>query len=249
MQEAARVIQRSEGQLTTIEQRLEELDSQQKLLQGSLAQRHGQIATLLSAMQRIGRNPPPVIITRREDALQMVRSAMLLGRAFPELRDQATDLSTRLSDLARVMDETKVQRDRRVGETSRLKDQQIRLASLMETKRQTQSERQEQLEEVRKAAADISKNVTDLSELIGRLDRAVAENTALGSYEKKVASLPRTAIARSDSRARASRCRPGSSCAGRRSSPERAGKEDGCSRTAQSRAIDRTGSAGRPDVG
>jgi murein hydrolase activator len=190
LQDTARLIQRSEGQLTTIEARRDELESQQTLLQGSLAQRHGQIASLLSAMQRMGRNPPPVIITRREDALQMVRSAMLLARAFPELRGQAEDLAGRLNELARVMAEIKGERDKLVAETSRLKDGQLRLASLMETKRQTLSESQEQLEEVRKAAAEISKNVTDLSELISKLDRAVAENTDLGAYEKQAAAQP-----------------------------------------------------------
>ena len=55
-------------------------------------------------MQRMGRNPPPVIVTQREDALQMVRSAMLLARAFPELKTQADELSRRLQDLVRVID-------------------------------------------------------------------------------------------------------------------------------------------------
>ena len=195
LQDTARLIQRSEGQMSTIEARRDELDSQQKLLQGSLVQRHGQIAALLAAMQRMGRNPPPVIITKREDALQMVRSAMLLARAFPELRTQAEDLAGRLNELARVMSDIKHERDKLESETTRLKDAQLRLASLMEVKRQTLSERQEQLEEVRKAAGEISKNVTDLSELITKLDRAVASNTSLGAYEKQTAaaSAPLTA--------------------------------------------------------
>ena len=187
LQDTARLIQRSEGQMTAIEARRDELESQQKLLQGSLAQRHGQISSLLSAMQRMGRNPPPVIVTKREDALQMVRSAMLLARAFPELRSQAEELGGRLTELARVMGDIKGERDKLETETGRLKDAQLRLASLMETKRQTLSERQEQLEEVRKAAAEISKSVTDLSELITKLDKTVADNTSLGAYEKQAA--------------------------------------------------------------
>ena len=46
-------------------------------------------AKLLAALQRMGRNPPPVIVTRREDALAMVRSAMLIATTFPEMRTQA----------------------------------------------------------------------------------------------------------------------------------------------------------------
>jgi murein hydrolase activator len=188
LQDTAKRVQRSEGQLTVIEARREELDSQQKLLQGSLAVRHDQISKLLSAMQRMGRNPPPVIITKREDALQMVRSAMMLARAFPELRSQANELSGRLTELARVMGEIKSEREKLEAETSRLKDAQLRLAGLMETKRQSLSERKEQLDEVSKAAAEIARNVTDLSDLIAKLDRTISERTSMGDYEKKMAA-------------------------------------------------------------
>ncbi len=193
LQDTARLVQRSEGRMTAMEARRDELESQQKLLQGSLAQRHDQIAKLLSAMQRMGRNPPPVIITKREDALQMVRSAMMLARAFPELRTQADELTGKLNELARVMGEIKSERDKLEAETSRMKDAQLRLAGLMESKRQSVSERQEQLDEVRKAAAEISRNVTDLSELITKLDRTVADRTAMGEYEKRIAALSQQA--------------------------------------------------------
>lgn len=83
--ETADLIKKSEAQLTTIETRLGELEEQERILKGSLNQRNNQIAKLLSALQRMGRNPPPVLITQREDALEMVRSAMLLSAAFPNL--------------------------------------------------------------------------------------------------------------------------------------------------------------------
>ncbi|MCK9909835.1 hypothetical protein MXD81_11895, partial [Microbacteriaceae bacterium K1510] len=101
--ETADLIKRSEAQLTTIETRLGELQDQERILKGSLNQRNDQIAKLLSALQRMGRNPPPVLITQREDALEMVRSAMLLSAAFPELGSQAKVLTARLNELARVM--------------------------------------------------------------------------------------------------------------------------------------------------
>ena len=101
--DTARLIQQSEGQLNLIESRLGDLEAQEKQVRGSLAQRQGSISALLAAMQRMGRNPPPVMVTRREDALSMVRSAMLLAAAFPELRGQALGLAEQLNDLVRVM--------------------------------------------------------------------------------------------------------------------------------------------------
>lgn len=195
LMETASLIQRSEAQMTAMEARLGELDAQEKLVRGSLERRHGSIAKLLSALQRMGRNPPPVMVTRREDALQMVRSAMLLAAAFPELRSQALELAGRLNELARIMGEIRTEGENLRAETTRLNDTRLRLAGLMEAKRQSQAERQAELSEVRKAAADIARNVNDLSELIQRLDKVVSERTGLGDYEKEADKAPSASAA------------------------------------------------------
>ncbi|MBS0235009.1 MAG: peptidoglycan DD-metalloendopeptidase family protein [Proteobacteria bacterium] len=184
--ETAALIQRSEGQMTAIEGRLSELEEQERIVRGSLAQRHGEIAALLSALQRMGRNPPPVLVTRREDALKMVRSAMLLSSAFPGLRDQALSLGTQLADLQRVMGNIRTEGARLQAETDRLNEARTRLASLMEAKKLTLADRQSQLSSVRTTTADISKSVTNLSDLINKLDVAVKEKTTLGSYEEEL---------------------------------------------------------------
>ena len=183
--ETADLIKKSEAQLTTIETRLGELDEQQRILKGSLNQRNDQIAKLLSALQRMGRNPPPVLITQREDALEMVRSAMLLSAAFPELGTQAKALTVRLTELVRVMTEIRTQRDQLRTEMTRLTDARTRLAGLMEEKKVTLDQRQSELKSMRTAAADISRNVNDLNELISKLDQAVKDNTGLGAYDEQ----------------------------------------------------------------
>jgi septal ring factor EnvC (AmiA/AmiB activator) len=186
--ETAKLIQQSEGQLSLIESRLGELEAQERHLRGSLESRHGSIAALLAAMQRMGRNPPPVMVTRREDALTMVRSAMLLASAFPELRGQAMALSEQLNDLLRVKASIRTEGEKLRAETSRLNDARVRLAGIQEQKRQSLAERQAELAQVRQAAAEISKSVADLGDLIAKLDREVAERTGLGSYEKEIAA-------------------------------------------------------------
>ena len=175
--DTARLIQKGEAQMTGIESRLGELEVQEKLLRGSLSQRHDSIARLLAAMQRMGRNPPPVMITRREDALQMVRSAMVLAAAFPEMRKEALELAGRLNELARVMGDIKSEGEKLKAEAVRMNESRTSLALLMETKRQTLAERQTDLEKVRREAVEIAKNVGDLNELIAKLDRAVAAHT------------------------------------------------------------------------
>ncbi|MBN9246490.1 MAG: peptidase M23, partial [Hyphomicrobium sp.] len=184
--ETAALIQRSEAQMTSIEGRLSELEEQERVVKGSLAQRHGQISGLLTALQRMGRNPPPVLVTRREDALKMVRSAMLLSSAFPDLRDKAVALGAQLADLQRVMGNIRTEGARLQAETERLNEARTRLASLMEVKKQTLADRESELQSVRVATADITKSVTNLSELINRLDTTVTQQTGLGAYNDEL---------------------------------------------------------------
>jgi len=186
--ETADLIKKSEGQLTSIENRLGELGAQEKILKGSLNERQGQIAKLLSALQRMGRNPPPVLITQREDALKMVRSAMLLAAAFPQLGNQAKALAARLNELLRVMTEMRAQSEQLRTETARLNDAKTRLAGLLDAKKTSLEERQGELKRMRMVSAEISESVTDLNELISKLDQAVKENTGLGAYEKETAA-------------------------------------------------------------
>jgi septal ring factor EnvC (AmiA/AmiB activator) len=188
--ETGKLIHSSEAQLSLIESRQGELQSQERHLRGMLEQRHETIAALLAAMQRMGRNPPPVMITQRDDALAMVRSAMLLASAFPNLREQATSLADQLKDLARVMGSIRTEGDKLKAETERLAEARTRLAALQESKRQSLTERQAELSSVRDAASKISKSVEDLSDLISRLDKEVGERTGLGVYAEKEAKTP-----------------------------------------------------------
>lgn len=173
LMDMAALVQKSEEEMTAIETRLAGLERQERDIRTSLAREHGKISGILAALQRMGRNPPPVIVTRREDALQMVRSAMLLGVAFPGLRSEAEALTGKLTDLVSIMDSIHREGDSLRAERERLTTTQARLASLLETKKQTLAERQAELRQVREATADIAKNVTDLNELIAKLGRQV----------------------------------------------------------------------------
>ncbi len=183
LQETAALIQKSEGRLTATEEKLTGLERQEGSVRQTLDKNRDKITKLMAALQRMGRNPPPVLYTQRNDALQMVRSAMLVASAFPELRKDATELAQKLGDLIAVKQAIAAERDLLKTETQRLSDARTRLAGLMETKKKSLAERQGELEQVRKAAADLSRGVGDLNDLITKLDRAVAANTGLGAYD------------------------------------------------------------------
>lgn len=193
--ETAKLVQQSEAQLSLIESRLGELDAQDKKLRETLEARHGSISVLLGAMLRMGRNPPPVMVASRKDMLSAFRSGALLTPALDELGTEAKTLSEQLKDLLRVRTSIRTEGEKLRAETTRLNDARLRLAGLQESKRQSLAERQSELEKVRQAANDITRSVSDLGDLIRKLDREVAERTGLGSYEQEIAAAAAAAAA------------------------------------------------------
>lgn len=181
--ETADLVKKSEAQLTASETRLAGLDADEKQLRLTLAAQHTQISRLFSTLQRMGRNPPPVIITRREDALKMVRSAMLIARAFPGLRQDAEKLAKKLSSLVQVMTQIRAESKRLAEETNRLKATRLQLAGLVEKRQQSITEHQSELQKVRQAAAQMSTSVDNLNELITKLTNETAKLEKVREHE------------------------------------------------------------------
>ena len=184
----ARRIQDGEGVLSRIELRLGELSAQEDLIRGSLAQRHGKIAGLLASMQRIGRQPPPVIITQRSDALKMVRSAMLLRSLYPQLKNQADELAGKLTSLIRVSANIRSERDRLKKQSAMLASNRSSIKRLMAEKKARLAARKSQLTSLRNVAKLHTKSVSSLEGLLKKLNKEIAKKSRLGEYEKKLAA-------------------------------------------------------------
>ena len=104
----------AENRIVETEGRLKPLDDSERGLRQSLEGRRATIAEVLAALQRIGRHPPPALMVRPEDALQSVRTAIMLGAVVPEVRVHAEALAADLADLLRIRKEIADEKDRLV---------------------------------------------------------------------------------------------------------------------------------------
>ena len=95
----AQRVTRLEEQLASTESRLRRLGENEDAVRASLVKRQDVLAEVLSALQRIGRHPPPPLAVRPRDALGAVRSALLLNAVMPELHVEAQALASDLASL------------------------------------------------------------------------------------------------------------------------------------------------------
>ena len=162
-----------EGKVAATEARLKPLDNNERSIRKSLDGRRAVIGEVLAALQRIGHRPPPALISSPEDALQTVRTAMLLGAVLPEMRQQVDALASDLTELVNVRKKIAAESDQLRIQVASLGDQRTRMTALIEERQRQQAEREKALEAERARAGDLAKQVDNLKDLIAKLEQGL----------------------------------------------------------------------------
>ena len=165
-------LREAERRLDLTEHRIADLERDLTRTRASLAGRRGVLADVLAALQRIGRNPPPAIVVRPEDALASVRSAILIGALLPDLREQAEALLSDLQTLQGLETAAHGERDRFHAEAEELVAERERLRLLVEERRKAGGEREASLVGERRRAAELADRAGSLRDLLTALDKA-----------------------------------------------------------------------------
>jgi septal ring factor EnvC (AmiA/AmiB activator) len=165
---AARVRNLEDG-IAGIEERLAPLDQREQTLRKSLEGRRHVVAEVLAALQRIGRHPPPAILVRAEDALESVRSAMMLGAVLPEMRQQTEILVADLAELARLRADIAAERASLARDLPALADDRQRLTALVDPRQKQQTDTENVLAAERQRAGQLGRQADDVQELIAKL--------------------------------------------------------------------------------
>jgi septal ring factor EnvC (AmiA/AmiB activator) len=185
--DAANRLREVETRIEDSEGRLKPLDDAERSLRQSLAGRREVIGEVLAALQRVGRNAPPALMVRPEDALQSVRTAIMLGAVVPEIRVQAEALASDLADLQRIRKEIADEKDKLLRDVAALGDERNRIAALVAERQRKQSDTEKALDAERQWSVALARQVDNLKELIGKAEQG------LDSVNKAVRSAGRAA--------------------------------------------------------
>lgn len=176
IESAARVVN-VEERIAKAQERLAPLDGNEQALRRSLEQRRSLIAEVLVALQRMGRQAPPGLMIRAEDALQSVRSAMMLGAVLPEMRQQAETLAGDLAELVRLRKKIAEERATLDRDLRALATDQLRLSLFIEQRQKRQTEVEQALTKERQRAAQLAREAENLNQLIAKLEQGLDNAT------------------------------------------------------------------------
>jgi murein hydrolase activator len=162
-----------EASVDATQARLNPLDERERVFRTSLEERRTTIIEILAALQRIGRQPPPALVVKPEDALQAVRTAIILGAVVPEMRSEADALASDLAELLRVRKDIDAEHARLNNDLALLAREQLRLNILIDERQQKEQSTAQALDVQKQHAADLANQADSLKDLIGKLEQGL----------------------------------------------------------------------------
>ena len=183
-----------EAKVEATQARLAPLDAKERDIRKSLEGRRAVIGEVLAALQRIGHHAPPALISSPEDALQAVRTAMVLDAVLPEMRHQVEQLADDLSALLKVRKQIAAERDRLKKEVASLGAERTRMQALIDQRQKQQAEREKVLDAERARAVELAKKADNLKDLIAKLEQSLPQATR-AAREEAIRKTGRQALA------------------------------------------------------
>jgi murein hydrolase activator len=186
-----------ETRISDAEGRLRTLDAREQLVRSSLNLRHSEVVEVLAALQRAGRRTPPALLVRPEDALESLRTALLLGSVVPELRARAEKLASDLNELDTLRKTIASERDQLAGDRDKVRSDQTRLAALIDERQRQQAAKEQDMQAQSARAIALARQVDDLQGLISTMEQNVRD-ASKAAVTASLQGVPSTANGKLD---------------------------------------------------
>lgn len=168
----ARNIQTFEARLTAIERRLDSLAAEEAEKAAALARRREALATMLGALERLGRRPPEAMIAAPAAPADIIRASLLLASAVPALDSDARALGDDLARLGELRRRIAFERARIEATRADLAAERKRIRRLLARKAALQERTLAERRAAERRVAKLAAEADSLRELLEKLSAA-----------------------------------------------------------------------------
>lgn len=167
---AAKQIQQSEAHLSAGEKKLIDLSVNEQKLKTEYVIRKKTLATLLSALLKLEKNPPPALLSNPEDASNALRSAIILGKIVPEVKNQSDVIANDLNKLTVLREELTIQQNELINNTKELRKQRNLISQLLEQKQALSNKTQEEIRAEQQKMAALGQKAKNIRDLFNKIE-------------------------------------------------------------------------------
>jgi len=147
-------------------------------IEQSLELRRAEFGDMLVILERLGLKPPPAILVEAGDALQSVRSSVLLGSIVLQLRERTQALNEALNELAMVEQSLKGEQHQLTQDVTAQREERQRLELLLAEKARLQQHSQQNLDALEEENKQLEQKARSLSELVQELEKRSATTSS-----------------------------------------------------------------------
>lgn len=167
---AAKQIQQSEAHLSAGELKLANLAVNEQVLKAEYIRRKKTLATLLAALLKLEKNPPPALLSNPDDASNALRSAIILGKIVPEVKNQSDVIANDLNKLSVIREELTIQQNELIANTKELRKQRNLISQLLEQKQALSSKTQDEIRAEQQKMAALGQKAKNIRDLFNKIE-------------------------------------------------------------------------------
>ncbi|MDG3440883.1 murein hydrolase activator EnvC family protein [Nitrospirillum amazonense] len=179
---------RQDDALRAVEQSLAGLAANEQEQVARIDADRAALAELLGALQRLSRLPPEAMVARPEAPGEMVKSALLLREAIPQLKKRADALAVQLRDLAALRQKLADKRAQALAAKKDLEKREGELRDLVSRREALSQANDAELQDVAGHMAVLTAQAGDLRDLVEKLEaerKAAAERARQAEAQKR----------------------------------------------------------------
>lgn len=163
-----------EQKIADSERKLADFGVREDAIRKSFRARRGVLAEVLGALERMGRNPPPALLVKPEDALGAVRTAILLGAVVPGMRKETEKLANDLQELANLRKASQAEREQMMASLQSRQEEESRMALLLDENAKLSERNSAQLQSELQRSQELAQKSASLQGFITSLENNVA---------------------------------------------------------------------------
>ena len=167
----AKVIQNNEDKISSMEQKLEQLQQDLKAAEASFTLEDEHLIKTLSALQNLALKPTESLFVQPLTPVEIIRSAMLLRETVPHLEESANRIKAQLDKIEKQKKQVETQVEKIKRQKKQMEEEHAELKSMMKRKSALRNSIENKSEEAKKKVSKLAAQAQDIRDLLDKLEK------------------------------------------------------------------------------
>ena len=167
----AKVIQNNEDKISSMEQKLEQLQQDLKAAEASFTLEDEHLIKTLSALQNLALKPTESLFVQPLTPVEIIRSAMLLRETVPHLEESANRIKAQLDKIEKQKKQVETQVKKIKRQKKQMEEEHAELKSMMKRKSALRNSIENKSEEAKKKVSKLAAQAQDIRDLLDKLEK------------------------------------------------------------------------------